>query len=339
MNYEKNFISVYNKGKILFKSLLSNKNKKLDAIFARHEGILETDLLKDRKVVFIGLGSLGSPVAMDLARSGVRKFSLVDPDVMDLANISRHICGFIGNIGKEKNDIIANAIAGINPEVIVCKRKLRIDWDTIEQLRVIIKGTDLVVLTADSHSVKSVVNKVALEEGVPFLWGGCYRRAYGGQILLVAPGRTPCYECYRHNIGDDDDSEISSERSAKAPAYSDIEIKAEPGLVVDIAPIATMLSKLAIQQLLRGKVSTLHSLDEDLDCNYYMYFSRREGKAEHFVPMSNNIEGLRILSWMGVKMPFNDNCMLCKSPDLSCIKDSADADKLLLEKLSGALHV
>lgn len=300
-------------------------------IFARHEGLLETDIFMKVKVVFIGLGSLGGPIALSLARCGVARFVFIDPDRFDVPNMSRHPCGFLRNIGKFKTDIIADDIRGINPQAIISRLRLAVDWDTEKQIGKVIRGSDIVILTADSASVKSVVNKLCIEEKIPFLWAGCYRRAYGGQILRVIPDQSLCYECFRESLPDDDDHEISSARSANAPAYSDVEVKAEPGLEIDIAPIATMTSKLAVQMLLKDKESELHSLDDDLDSDFYMYFNRREDKAKDFIPMSDYVGGLRILSWIGVKMPRYKNCLCCGNPTFDSVLDTNSKESQILK--------
>jgi len=301
-------------------------------MFARNKGLLETDIFKDASVVFIGLGSAGASIAFDLARCGVGQFVFIDPDRLDMANLSRHPSGYLRNIGKFKIDIIGDNILDINPQAVVYRHKLKVDWDTAERVRKLVRDSDIIVLTADSASVKTVVNKLCIEENIPLLWSGAYRRAAGGQILKVIPHQTACYECFQTSLPDDGDREISSERSANAPAYSDVEVEAEPGLGIDISPIATMTSKLAVQLLLKGKESTLHSLDEDLDSNFYMYFNRREGKAQDFVPMSDHVDGLRILSWYGVKMPYYDDCICCGNPTVETVLDTHSKESQLLQK-------
>ena len=62
-------------------------------IFSRNKGILETDKMDHKRAVILGCGSVGSLVAMELARSGVGHFLLADPDVMEYHNICRHQCG------------------------------------------------------------------------------------------------------------------------------------------------------------------------------------------------------------------------------------------------------
>lgn len=301
-------------------------------VFARNKSLLETDIFKDANIAFIGLGSLGAPVALDLARCGVGKFVLVDPKRFDVANISRHPCGYLRNVGKFKTDIIGDDVLDINPAAVLSRHRLKVEWNTAEQVRKIVCDSDIVVLTADSSSVKTIINKLCIEENIPLLWSGCYRRAYGGQILKVIPHQTACYECFQVSLPDDGDREISGERSANAPAYSDVEVEAEPGLGIDISPFATMTSKLAVQLLLKGKESTLHSLDEDLDCNFYMYFNRREGKAQDFIPMSDYVDGLRILSWYGVKMPRYDDCICCGNPTVETVLDTHSKELQLLQK-------
>ena len=71
-------------------------------IFSRNKGILETDKMDHKRAVILGCGSVGSLVAMELARSGVGHFLLADPDIMEYHNICRHQCG-IEDVGDRKS--------------------------------------------------------------------------------------------------------------------------------------------------------------------------------------------------------------------------------------------
>ena len=87
-------------------------------IFSRNKGILETDKMDHKRAVILGCGSVGSLVAMELARSGVGHFLLADPDVMEYHNICRHQCG-IEDVGDLKINALKRKLLNINPQVDV----------------------------------------------------------------------------------------------------------------------------------------------------------------------------------------------------------------------------
>lgn len=86
---------------------------KLD-IFSRNTGILESDVMLGKRALFIGCGSVGSLVAVELAKAGVGSFLLVDMDIFGYHNICRHQCG-IYDVGRFKTDAVADRILQINP--------------------------------------------------------------------------------------------------------------------------------------------------------------------------------------------------------------------------------
>lgn len=87
-------------------------------IFSRNKGILETDKMDHKRAVILGCGSVGSLVAMELARSGVGHFLLADPDVMEYHNICRHQCG-IEDVGDLKINALKRKLLNINPQIDV----------------------------------------------------------------------------------------------------------------------------------------------------------------------------------------------------------------------------
>lgn len=82
-------------------------------MYSRAKGILEVDVLKDKRVMIIGLGSFGSQIAIELAKAGVGEFALFDFDRVELHNLARHTCT-IKDLGRLKTDAIKEAILGKN---------------------------------------------------------------------------------------------------------------------------------------------------------------------------------------------------------------------------------
>ena len=87
-------------------------------LFSRHSGLLETSALLQSGVIVCGCGSVGSMAALDLARSGVGRFLLIDPDVLAIENLSRHQCG-LADVGRRKVEAVAERLHQINPRAQV----------------------------------------------------------------------------------------------------------------------------------------------------------------------------------------------------------------------------
>ena len=84
-------------------------------VFSRNTGILETTMMRSKTAIISGCGSVGSYVALELARGGVGNFLLIDNDVISYANVCRHQCG-IADVGRYKTVAVADRIRMINPE-------------------------------------------------------------------------------------------------------------------------------------------------------------------------------------------------------------------------------
>jgi hypothetical protein len=157
----------------------------IDPVFARNPK--EAERLSQKHLAIIGCGSGGSALTDMAARSGVGRFTLVDPDDLALENVGRHILSR-GDVGKPKVLGIKRLIEDVNPEAhveAICGK--------FEDLA---RKPDLIVAATDSFACESAINDYSLREKVPAVYGGCWGEASVGEILYVEPGRTPCYECY-----------------------------------------------------------------------------------------------------------------------------------------------
>ena len=85
-----------------------------DDLYSRNKGLIEVDILKDKKVTVIGLGSFGSVIVAELAKAGVGNFALFDFDRLELHNLSRHYCG-ANDLGRLKTDALYDVIKGKIP--------------------------------------------------------------------------------------------------------------------------------------------------------------------------------------------------------------------------------
>ena len=145
--------------------------------------------LLDARVLIVGMGGLGSPIALYLAAAGVGTLGLVDGDTVSLTNLQRQIIHGTPDVGRSKVDSSAESIIRVNPEVNVEKHELFLNEDNALD---IIRDYDFVVEGSDNFSAKYLVNDACVMLGKPFCIGGINR--YAGQVMTHRPG-TACYRC------------------------------------------------------------------------------------------------------------------------------------------------
>jgi len=282
-------------------------------IFSRFEGLIETDALSDKKVLVVGLGSGGSHITLELAKSGGMNFFIMDHEPFEIGNVGRHIVG-ISHTGRYKTKIVAGEIKDRNPYARVQTYEEKLSGDNIGKLRTIVRQVDLGICATDDREPKLIFNRICIEENKPCIFAGAFRRAYGGQILFVHPFKSLCYQCFCMLLPDlATDQEISSREQSEYLAYTDRPVAIEPGLSNDIAPISLMVTKLAIQHLLKDKETTLRSLDDDLKASFYLWLNRREKgtQYENLHPLEFNVDGMHILRWYGIDIKRHPDCPVC----------------------------
>jgi sulfur-carrier protein adenylyltransferase/sulfurtransferase len=146
--------------------------------------------LLDAKVLLIGAGGLGSPIALYLAASGVGTIGLVDDDVVDESNLQRQVLHGVDRVGMRKVDSAELTLHGLNPETTVIKHVERLGPDNVERL---IGGYDVIVDGTDNFDTRYVLNDAAVRLGKPVVHGSIYR--WDGQITTFVPFEGPCYRC------------------------------------------------------------------------------------------------------------------------------------------------
>ena len=154
-------------------------------------GIEGQQRLLDARVLIVGLGGLGSPVAMYLAAAGVGTLVLADFDAVDLSNLQRQILHTTDRIGMTKVDSALRALTALNPEVRLEAIKGSLS-DT--NLGTIVAGVDLVVDACDNFPTRFAVNAACFAARVPLVSGAAIRTE--GQVAVFSgqPGG-PCYQC------------------------------------------------------------------------------------------------------------------------------------------------
>lgn len=279
----------------------------------RRAGILETTVLKDRAVLCIGLGTGGAHVAVELAKSGVGHFILVDRDRLSVGNVVRHPGG-ISQVGRAKVNVTRDLILEKNPNAQVDVHAVDVSFGNREKIAGLVQAADLVVCGTDNRQSKLLINELCVSANKPAVYGGAFRRAYGGQILRVRPKESPCQQCFVSALPEEaSDVEVSSQDDADAIAYSDRPVAVEPGLSLDVLPIATQLAKLALLELLADKSSTLNVLKRDFDAPWYLWLNRPEPGTQYaeMPPLSESRDEMTINRWYGIYFERDEQCPVC----------------------------
>lgn len=146
--------------------------------------------LLDARVLLIGAGGLGSPVALYLAASGIGTIGLVDDDVVVESNLQRQVLHGEDRLGMLKVDSAELTLRGLNPETRVVKHVERLAAANVDRL---IGDYDVVVDGTDNFEARYVLNDAAVRLRKPVVHGSIYR--WDGQVTIFVPFEGPCYRC------------------------------------------------------------------------------------------------------------------------------------------------
>lgn len=218
-------------------------------IFSRNTGILETSQMLDKSVIISGCGSVGSLVALELARSGVGSFLLIDNDIFEYHNICRHQCG-VSDVGKYKVDALKQRILDINPN-----SKVLIQSRILENVPKYIfdefcDSSTIIIGCADNRIGDLFANnKVSYGFNIPFVSIGFWERAFAGEIFYSLPYETACYNCQFENVKEDEDSRVNAKHRFYIDEQEIEDTSFEPGISIDINFVTTIGIKLIIDIL------------------------------------------------------------------------------------------
>ena len=142
------------------------------------------------KVLCIGAGALGSPVALYLAAAGVGTLGIVDNDVVDESNLQRQILHNTERVGTPKAESAGKTLRALNPGITVVEHRTRLTRDNALEL---FSSYDLVVDGCDNFSTRYLVNDVCVLLNKPNIHGSIFR--FDGQVTTFVPNDGPCYRC------------------------------------------------------------------------------------------------------------------------------------------------
>jgi len=163
--------------------------------YARHlilpeVGVEGQQKLKAARVLCVGAGGLGSPLALYLAAAGVGTLGLVDFDVVDASNLQRQILHTTGDVGRKKLDSAEEKLAALNPAVHVVKHETMLSSTNAMD---ILKDYDIVADGTDNFPTRYLVNDACVLLGKPNVYGSVFR--FEGQASVFATREGPCYRC------------------------------------------------------------------------------------------------------------------------------------------------
>lgn len=153
-------------------------------------GLEGQERLRASRVLVVGAGGLGSPVALYLAAAGVGHLGLVDFDRVDATNLQRQIIHGTKDVGRPKLDSARERIADVNPFVHVETHPTRLTSANAMEL---LAGYDVIVDGTDNFPTRYLVNDACVLLGKPNVYGSVFR--FDGQVSVFDAARGPCYRC------------------------------------------------------------------------------------------------------------------------------------------------
>ncbi|MDX1493221.1 MAG: molybdopterin-synthase adenylyltransferase MoeB, partial [Longimicrobiales bacterium] len=163
--------------------------------YARHLALPEVGFegqkrLKAGRVLCVGAGGLGSPLAMYLAAAGVGTLGLVDFDTVDESNLQRQLLHGTSDVGRSKLDSATDRLRELNPHVEVVPHRERLSSENALE---ILADYDVVVDGTDNFPTRYLVNDACVLLGKPNVYGSVFR--WEGQVSVFATEDGPCYRC------------------------------------------------------------------------------------------------------------------------------------------------
>src|ERR1700741_2780148 len=146
--------------------------------------------LKAARVLCVGTGGLGSPLAFYLAAAGIGTLGLVDFDVVDASNLQRQIIHSTKDIGRKTLDSAAEKLIALNPALNIVKHETML---TSANALEILKDYDIVADGTDNFPPRYLVNEACVLLGKPNAYGSIFR--FEGQASVFATKNGPCYRC------------------------------------------------------------------------------------------------------------------------------------------------
>ena len=206
--------------------------------------------LLDSTALIVGMGGLGSPVAMYLASAGVGHLLLADFDTVELSNLQRQILHGTDDIGKAKVDSAYETLKQLNPDITITRYKNKLDDAALNDL---VPQVDIVIDGCDNFATRFAVNRACVKHQVPLVSGAAIR--FEGQVSVFPNNSSgaPCYQCLYKEDGEEE--QRCSENGVLAPIT---------GMIGSIQAIEAIKVLLNIGTALSNKLLLVDGLNMDI---------------------------------------------------------------------------
>lgn len=202
--------------------------------------------LASARVLIVGLGGLGCPVALYLAGAGVGELVLADFDRVDLTNLHRQIAHGVADLGKAKVESAREAIAALNPLVKVRTLTQPLQDDLMDAQVALV---DAVVDCTDNFATRFALNKACVKAGKPLISGAAIRMEGQVSVFDTRSSENPCYQCLYAHV--DEEQLTCSEVGVMAPLV---------GIVGSVQALETIKVLSGLGQPLSGRLLLLDAM-------------------------------------------------------------------------------
>ena len=219
--------------------------------YSRHILLPQIDIdgqqaLLDSRVLIVGLGGLGSPVALYLAAAGVGHITLVDDDKVMLSNLPRQIIYGEHDIGAFKATVAAARLHALNSDCKICAHTTRL---TGSKLHEVIAKTDVVVDCSDNFATRFLLNEVTQALHKPLVSGAAIRLEAQVTVYDARKKDSACYRCVYQDKGEIE--ETCSQAGVMSPLL---------GIIGSIQAVETVKILIGMGETLAGKLMLLDAL-------------------------------------------------------------------------------
>ena len=146
--------------------------------------------LKRARVLIVGLGGLGSPLALYLAAAGVGTIGIVDDDTVHLSNLHRQILYGTDSLGEAKVAVASKRMRDLNPDITVIPHQVRLSRANAIEL---LTGYDIVADATDNFAARYLISDACVLSGIPDVCGSVF--TFEGHVTILSAKGAPCYRC------------------------------------------------------------------------------------------------------------------------------------------------
>jgi len=212
-------------------------------------GIEGQQKLLNAHVLIIGLGGLGSPIAMYLASAGIGELTLVDYDEVELSNLQRQILHRTENIKQPKVESARQNLLQLNPEIKINCINEKLDGNQLGEL---VSNVLIVVDATDNFETRFAINKACVKNKTPLVSGAAIRMEGQVSVFDMRKDDSPCYRCLYDEDGGE--AESCSENGVMAPMV---------GIIGSIQAMETIKLISDIGETLTGKLLITDSIYQE----------------------------------------------------------------------------